>query len=128
MPAWNDYKESAKARGSLALELYVVRSTPAVPGPELEATLPRHLAYQLEREKDGSLAFAGPLSDEAGETMTGEGMIIYRASSLAAARDLADNDPMHREGKRTYTLRRWLVNEGSFSLSVKLAAATSGFA
>ena len=28
MPAWNEYKKAAKERGSLALELFVVESTP----------------------------------------------------------------------------------------------------
>ncbi len=64
------------------------------------------------------MAFAGPMSDETGTFMQGIGLIIYRAESLAAARALADADPMHKSGERTYVLRRWLINEGSFTLSV----------
>ena len=45
MVAWAEYKKAAQERGSLALELYVVESTP-VQGPEvLKENLPEHLAY-----------------------------------------------------------------------------------
>lgn len=121
MPAWDDYKRSARSRGALALELYVAESTPAQP-ERLPALLADHLAYQAEREADGSLAFAGPLSDDSGEQMLGAGLIVYRAESLEAARALADADPMHAQGVRTYRLRRWLVNEGSLRIELKLSA------
>ncbi|OED37612.1 hypothetical protein AB833_23040 [Chromatiales bacterium (ex Bugula neritina AB1)] len=121
MPAWKDYKKAAQERGSLALELYVVETT-AVKPEQLQQVLPSHLQYQAEQEQRGSLAFAGPLSDETGEQMNGSGLIVYRAESLEAARALADADPMHSSGTRTYTLRRWLVNEGSLQLDVKLSA------
>ena len=49
-------------------------------------------------------------------------MIIYRAESLQAATEIADEDPMHKTGTRDYTIRRWLVNEGSFQLDIKLSA------
>lgn len=122
MPAWAEYKQEAEKRGSLALELYVVVSTPAKSPEELKKNLPAHLAYQAEQEQSGSLALAGPLSDPSGELMEGVGMIIYRADSLEAATALADNDPMHKTGTRQYTIRRWLVNEGSFQLDIKLSA------
>ena len=122
MPAWAEYKQEAEKRGSLALELYVVVSTPAKSPEELKKNLPAHLAYQTEQEQSGSLALAGPLSDPSGELMEGVGMIIYRADSLEAATALADNDPMHKTGTRQYTIRRWLVNEGSFQLDIKLSA------
>lgn len=120
MPAWNDYKRAAKERGSLALELYVVETTPQKP-EQLGDTLPAHLRYQIEQEQSGALVFAGPLSDETGEQMQGSGLIIYRAESMAAARAIADADPMHASGVRSYTLRKWLVNEGGFQLEVKLS-------
>jgi len=49
-------------------------------------------------------------------------MIIYRADSMEAARKLAENDPMHSSGTRTFVMHRWLVNEGSISINVKLSA------
>jgi uncharacterized protein YciI len=122
MPKWADYKRIARDRGALALELYIVNSAPAGSEVDLPGTLPDHLAYQAKLEAAGKLAFAGPVSDASGEEMTGEGMIVYRAASLEEARALADDDPMHRRGVRTYTLRRWLINEGSFTLSVGLSS------
>lgn len=122
MVDWTDYKQAARERGSLALELYVVVSTPAKTPDDVKATLPDHLAYQGEQEQRGALAFAGPLSDLTGELMEGVGMIVYRAESLSAARDIADQDPMHLSGARTYTIRRWLINEGSLQLDIKLSA------
>ncbi len=53
--------------------------------------------------------------------MQGVGMIVYRAESMEAARALAEADPMHSAGARSYTLRKWLVNEGSLTLSVGLS-------
>ena len=127
MPAWNEYKKAAKERGSLALELFVVESTPAKPPEEIKENLPAHLAYQQTMEKAGTLAFAGPLSDLTGELMQGTGLIVYRAESMEQAKQIANSDPMHKSGARTYTLRKWLINEGSFSLNVGLSTNHVGF-
>ena len=122
MVAWSEYKQAAQERGSLALELFVAVSSPVKAPDQLKAQLPAHLDYQAQLEQTGALAFAGPLSDDTGEQMQGTGMIVYRAPTLDAARALADADPMHKSGTREYTLRRWLVNEGSLNLDIKLSA------
>ncbi len=121
MVAWSEYKSQAKSRGALALELYAAISTPAKEPQDVKASLPDHLAYQADLERSGQLAFAGPMSDETGEHMQGMGLIIYRAESLEAARALAEADPMHVSGARSFTLRRWMINEGSMTLSVGLS-------
>jgi uncharacterized protein YciI len=121
MVAWADYKKDAKSRGALALELYAAVSTPAQEPQDVKAVLPDHLAYQAGLERSGALAFAGPMSDETGDHMQGIGLIIYRADGLEAARALADDDPMHKSGARTYVLRRWMINEGSLTVSVGLS-------
>lgn len=121
MVAWNDYKTMAKNRGALALELYVVESTPQKSPEKVKGSLPAHLDYQRNLEDRGVLVLAGPLSDPAGETMVGAGLIIYRAASMDDARQLAEDDPMHRSGARGFTLRKWLVNEGNLSLNVDLS-------
>ena len=122
MVAWTEYKQAAQARGSLALELFVVVSTPEKSPDDVKAVLPSHLAYQAEQEQQGNLVLAGPLSDDSGDHMQGTGMIIYRAASLQAATELANQDPMHSSGPRSFTIRRWLVNEGSLQLDIKLSA------
>ncbi|MEO0692265.1 MAG: YciI family protein [Pseudomonadota bacterium] len=126
MVAWAEYKAQAKSRGALALELFVAHSTPVGTVEDVKAALPDHLAYQAELERAGSLAFAGPMSDETGQEMQGMGLIIYRADSLEAARALAEGDPMHKTGARSYVLRRWMINEGS--LTVQVGLSTGGVA
>ena len=128
MPAWEDYKAEAKSRGALAFELYVAQSTPAAEPDVLKSTLPDHLAYQARLEAEGKLVMAGPLSDESGDQMQAMGMIIYRAASMDEARALADADPMHARGARTYVLRKWLINEGSLTVSVQLAGQSVSLA
>jgi len=121
MVAWNDYKAIAKDRGALALELYVAVSTPQKSPDEVKAVLPDHLAYIQRLEVSGQLMMAGPLSDETGTEMEGAGMLVLRTASMDEARSLAASDPMHSTGARSFTLRRWLVNEGTLSVSVGLS-------
>lgn len=121
MVAWADYKREAKSRGALALELFVVRTTPKGDPSAVKAALGDHLAYQRQLEESGQLVMAGPVSDASGEEMQGAGMVIYRAETLEAAKALADADPMHSSGARSYTLSRWLVNEGSLNVAVGLS-------
>lgn len=121
MPSWSEYKATARERGALAFELYVAESTPMASPDEVRETLPRHLEYQRKLEGEGKLFLAGPMSDETGEQMQGIGLVIYRAESLEDAKALADADPMHLENRRSYKLRRWLINEGSPSFSTALS-------
>jgi uncharacterized protein YciI len=122
MVAWNEYKSEAASRGALALECYVVVSMPSNELSLVKQNLGAHLAYQAQQEALGNLMFAGPLSDLSGDKMEGAGMIIYQSKNLEEARQIADQDPMHLSGARTYTLRRWLINEGSLQLEIKLSA------
>lgn len=125
MPDWESYKAQAKARGALAFELFVVQSTPAKSPEALQAALPAHLAYQSQLEAEGALVFAGPMSDETGTQMEGMGLMIYRADNMDKARALAKADPMHSSGARTFTLRKWMINEGSLTVAVNLSAQTA---
>jgi len=127
MPAWDEYKAIARSRGALAMELFVVQSTPVDP-PRLPEVLPDHLAYQKALEARGTLVMAGPVSDASGMAMEGAGLIIYRAESLEAATAIAGNDPMHKEGVRRFTITKWLVNEGSLSFTVALSSQSVALA
>lgn len=125
MPKWTEYKTASAERGSLAFELFVVETTPAVAPEEMQKILPEHLAYQKQQESEGKLFLAGPMSDSTGEEMRGTGMIVYRAATMEDAKAIADGDPMHAKGARTYVLRKWLVNEGSLSIQVGFASQTA---
>jgi hypothetical protein len=48
-------------------------------------------------------------------------MIVLRAASYEAARALADEDPLHAEGVRHYTIRRWRMNEGAMSFTLRFS-------
>ena len=119
MPKWSDYVNESRTRGSLAAEFFVAVSTPVAPPETVREILPRHLAYQVKLQDEHKLVFAGPMSDESGENMLGSGMMIYRADTMEEAKALADADPMHAEGGRSYVLKRWLVNEGHIPDTLK---------
>ena len=124
MPKWSEYKAIAKERGSLAMELFVIETAPTGDMDLLKSTLPDHLAYQANMESAGHLVMAGPVSDPTGEEMQGAGMIIYRAKDMDEAHKLAQGDPMHSTGARTFTVKKWLVNEGRLSFTINLSSQT----
>ena len=102
----------------LQKQLYVIQTTPTDGlGPVMENIGP-HLEFQVKIEQDGVMFAAGPLWADDEETWEGEGMVVIRADSLAHAREIAESDPMHASGARSFTVRPWLVNEGGFSLRV----------
>ena len=71
-----------------------------------KANRPDHLAY-LESLGD-TLVFAGPFTEEDGETMNGS-LIVVEAASLAAAQEIADGDPFARAGLfAAVEIRPWL--------------------
>lgn len=119
---WRQRIDAARSEGLAAREYFVVFSDPAGDKDRVREKLQVHLDYQRDLERRGVLLAAGPLSDEKGEAWTGRGMIILRAASLEEARRIAEADPMHASGARNFVLLPWLMNEGSFSLVVKLAS------
>ena len=128
MLTWRQRIDDARAEGLAAREYFVVFTRPKAGKEAVQRHLGIHLEYQRELEKRGIIVAAGPLSDEAGQEWTGRGLIVLRAESLAAARAIADADPMHRDGVREYDISPWLMNEGSFTLKISLAAQKVEFA
>jgi len=119
--AWKDYKETARERGALAFECYVVTSL-LVEGKAVDhGILKQHLAYIAEQEELGTVMFAGPLSDETGEDIVG-GMLIMKTADMQKAEQIAANDPIHLAGIRRFSVRRWLINEGGLSVTFNLGA------
>ena len=105
--------------GMLQKQLYVVHTKPTNGlGPVMQNIEP-HLKFQIELEEKGIMFGAGPFWDDAEEKWEGEGMVIIRAGSLAEAREIADSDPMHKSGARSYTVRPWLLNEGTVTVKVR---------
>jgi len=79
----------------------------------------RHLAHQVDLEKRGIMFGAGPISDPQGKHEYG--MIIVRADSAEGAKRIAESDPMQNEGRRTYTLHEWTLNEGRLGLTLNFS-------
>jgi len=74
--------------------------------PIRKANRPDHLAY-LESLGD-TLLFAGPFTEEDGQTMNGS-LIVIEAESLREARAIADGDPFARAGLfESVDIRPWL--------------------
>lgn len=71
-----------------------------------------HIAYLHELDRSGRLAGAGPLLSEDEAFYDGHGLIILRADSAMHATDLANADPFHAHGLRSFTVTAWLLSEG----------------
>lgn len=120
----SDRIESSKiieaSGNSLRLQLYVVTSV----ANSLEAVkhnLEAHRAYLRELENQNVLFGAGPLWTDDGQYFAGDGLLIYRANSVTEAHNIAQADPMHTSGARTFTIRPWLLNDGKITVQVTLS-------
>ena len=111
-------------KGMLNKDLYVVTTTPNGDMGAVMENLKEHLEFLVELEKQGILFGAGPFWADDEHTWHGEGMIILRADNLEAARKLAAADPMHSSGARSFTVRAWMLNEGSITIKVGYAQGT----
>jgi uncharacterized protein YciI len=105
--------------GMLQKQLYVVHTFPTDGmGPVMENIEP-HLKFQIDLEEKGIMFGAGPFWDDKEEMWEGEGMVIIRAGSLAEAKEIAASDPMHSSGARDFTVRPWLMNEGTVTVKIR---------
>ena len=118
----SDRQHHDLTKNFLGKDYYVIVTTPVASREELDKMLPEHLAHQIKLEKQGIMFGAGPLATEDGARIGG--MVIIRASSFAEARAIADADPDHKHGLRTYTLTKWTVNEGSYTVRVNYSDQT----
>ena len=106
------------SKGMLQKQLYVVFTKPTNGlGPVLE-NLEKHLEFQCGLERRGIMFGAGPFWADNEEDWHGEGMVIIRAGSLAEAKRIAAEDPMHKAGARSFTVRPWLLNEGTITVKI----------
>jgi uncharacterized protein len=125
MTAERETKPSADAvaasEGRLRKQLFVVTSKAEKGFAPLKEHLPAHLAYLRTLEDTGELFMGGPLFNDDPAQWSGDGLLVYAASDLADAKRIADADPLHQSGARSYTVRAWLVNDGALSLTVRLS-------
>lgn len=105
---------------SLGLQLYVVHSR-ATDLHAVKQNLPDHRAYLRELEDSDKLFAAGPLWTADGNLFEGDGLLVYRAADTEEAKQIADADPLHSSGARTYEIMPWLLNDGSLNIRVLLS-------
>ena len=110
-------------RAHLRKQFWIIFSEPVANSGDRRAVHHLHLAHQYDLEARGVLFAAGPFLDDAGKPY-GPGMIIIRANSEAEARAIADSDPYHKGGFRSYRLQHWSMNEGTFGLRVNFSNGT----
>jgi len=114
----------SKKEGFLAKQLYAIFTTPTRGlGPVME-NIKEHLAFQVALEKQGIMFAAGPNWTDDETSWEGDGMVVIRAKSLAEAREIAERDPMHKSGARTFKIRPWFVNEGTVSVRLNYSRGT----
>lgn len=117
-----DVREASS--GMLQQQLYAVFTTPTDGLGAVFANLVAHLEFQVGLEKEGILYAAGPLWTDDEDHWEGEGMVVIRASSRAEAIAIAERDPMHQSGARSFTVRPWMINEGSVSVRLNYSTQT----
>lgn len=105
-------------------DLYVVFTTPTNGmGPIME-NIEAHLKFQVSLEEKGIMFGAGPFWEDNESDWKGEGMVIIRANSLSEAKKIAASDPMHSSGARSFTVRPWLLNEGTLNIKLDYSKGT----
>ncbi len=107
----------------LGKKLWVIMTKRVVPLEEVQKHTKAHLLHQIKLEKDGIMYGAGP-AVAPGASEASFGLIVIRAKDEAEARRIADADPMHKEGVRTYELYQWTMNEGRLNISIDFSDQT----
>lgn len=98
----------------LGMKLWVIMTRPVPDAPPMPEIGDAHMQHQFKLEKEGIMFGAGPYTDAEGNNIGG--MIIIRAANKEEAIRIADSDPMHINGLRTYSLYQWKVNEGHLGI------------
>ena len=112
----------------LKKRLYVIWSEVIEGAGDRMAVVEDHFRYMMAMEERGAIFAAGPVVDEATGDPAGPALIVVRAASSADAAAIADQDPYHARGFRSYRILPWQVNEGSFDLRVNFSNGTYSFA
>lgn len=120
-----DPTSSAQAMAAKFLNkaMYLVVTRP-VRSPEIAKRLVDHLNHQIELEKRGIMFAAGPLYPR-GSDVPEAGMFVLRANSFEEADEICKTDPLHAAGLRTYTIQKWVLNEGSLTFTVNYSDQTA---
>ena len=108
----------------LQKQLYAIFTTPSAGIDAVLANMEEHLAFQVSLEREGVLYAAGPMWTDDEKSWEGEGLVVVRAGSRAEAAAIAERDPMHRAGARRFTVRPWMINEGTVTIRLDSSSQT----
>jgi hypothetical protein len=109
-------KEASKAM--LQKQLYAIFTTPTDGLGPVFANIEAHLEFQVELERQGIMFAAGPMWTDDEQSWEGEGLVIIRAATREEAIEIAERDPMHKSGARTFRVRPWMINEGAMTVRI----------
>lgn len=106
------------SKGMLQRQLYAIFTTPTDGLGPVFAVIEKHLEFQVQLEKDGILYAASPMWTDDEQSWEGEGLVVVKAASRQEAIAIAERDPMHVSGARSFKVRPWLINEGSVTITL----------
>ncbi|WP_397475225.1 YciI family protein [Pusillimonas sp.] len=110
----------ALMQGMLKKPLYVVLRTP-VDLTRINELLPAHLEWAVQCEKRGELFASGPFVNEGGAPGADGGMSIFRADSVAEVERILAGDPFIQQGVFSAAIKKWVLMEGGFTVSVRFS-------
>lgn len=84
---------------------------------DLQAMIAKPQERFFELERTGVLFGSGPFLAEGG-IKPGSGTTILRAASREEAASLAERAPFYKAGMRSFEVRTWKLNEGSFTVRI----------
>ncbi|MBO0347401.1 hypothetical protein J0X15_19380 [Roseibium sp. CAU 1637] len=110
------------SKDMLQKQLYAIFTQPTRGLHPVFAGIQEHLKFQVSLEREGILFAAGPMWTDDEESWEGDGLVVVRASSRQAAIEIAERDPMHKSGARTFSVRPWMINEGSTTVRLDFSS------
>jgi uncharacterized protein len=105
----------------LRRKLYAIFGKTVVPPEQLMPLLPAHLEYLIDLEKRGLLFASGPLTEIGAGPLGGGGLTVLRVGTAAEAREIAEAEPLVKNGLRTFEIKEWTIMEGTLGLRVNLS-------
>lgn len=111
-------------RSMLNKPLYVALRTPRDLA-RMEQLMEQHLQWAIAAEQRGELFASGPFVADGVPAGALGGMSIVRAASEDEARSILARDPFVAEGAVSIELRRWMLMEGGFTVTVRLSDQSS---
>ncbi|MEO0425363.1 MAG: YciI family protein [Pseudomonadota bacterium] len=113
--------EAEQLNTGMNAELYFYVTRPTNSFEEVVEVLPAHMDFIHSIEESGVMVMGGQTTAEGAADAGGYGLVVIRAASFEEAREIAERDPMHETGVRSFELFKWNVNEGMTVIRLKFS-------